>query len=236
MAEFTDLNTTNGLVRKWRKIALAISDYSDPAVTIPKLNEDVWDLSNSDPLLKYTPMALPTGAKKIGYITTDGVSDTKDVNSDGTDMLQSVEPVRTDITSVEKSMQVAFGESNAWTNALRAGLPVSQWPASKNSAWSYADGKVIDNPYYVLWLLAQDGVGKNAFYRFELGLKVKVTGMESRKMNASDPEVFGFTFGFFKDDVTGYSHLRSEEGPGYQNHLAEGGQLLPVAAAVDPLG
>lgn len=212
-------DTANSGVRKWRQVLLGISDHGDPDVKIPTTVDEVFDLTS------HLPLALPAGVRDMGYITTDGVTAAKDIKADDTQMLQSIEPVRTDVTSMTATMAANFGESNAWTNAMIHGLPVSAWPEVKKSAFAMSDGGRTDLPYYVLWMLAQDGVGENAVYRFEVALKAKVTNFENRKLNAGDPELFGATFGLFKDDIIGRSLLRVEESPSFAAHLQTGQSL-----------
>ena len=208
-----DLTATR--VRKWGRLKMGLSLYGDAAVTVP---EDAADLFDS---VTNKPKAWPAGVREMGFITTSGVVDAKSLSSSTTTLLQSLAPVRSDLEGIEKTIQLTFGESNAWTNALYHGALWSAWPADKDAAWLYSDGAASAfDAEYVLWLQGVDGVGTQAIYRSEVGYRVKIGAIENRTMNRTDSEGYGFTFNLFEDPVTGLSHTRAEDGPGYATHLA----------------
>lgn len=158
---------------------------------------------------------LPEGAIQLGYITTDGISVEDSISSENTQMLQNLEPVRTDLTGIERSLTVAFGEDNAMVQALWHGVPFEEFPEEANGPWSFDDGEVQDYPYYRFGWIGQDGVGESARYRVELGYRAKVTAKESRTASRENPETYGFTFGLFRDPVIGKSYTRAQNGPAY---------------------
>lgn len=195
----SQLADDNRNVHKWRNTLLGIADAS---VEIPESF-----FSASDGL----PIALPTGFKNLGYITTDGISHSYDVSSDDTNMLQDLDPVRSDITSLGHTLQVAFGETNGWTKALAHGLPVSQWPTDKNAAWIYDDGAIGDFPYYRLYTISQDvSPGGVTVYRVEFGYRAKVTDIDDRSLNGSDVEEVNRTFTFYRDPVVGKTYTEAQ--------------------------
>jgi hypothetical protein len=158
---------------------------------------------------------LPPDALQLGFITTDGVSQEDSLSSENTAMLQSLEPVRTDLTGIEKTLTVAFGEDNAFVQALWHGTDFADFPTVANAPWLFDDGEIVDYPYYRLGVIMQDGVGAAARFRFEYGYRAKVTAKAGRTMNRSDAETFPFTFGLFKDPLVGKSFTRGQNGPGY---------------------
>lgn len=158
---------------------------------------------------------LPVGALQLGYITTDGISQEDSISSENTQMLQSLEPVRADLTGVERSLTVAFGEDNGFVQALWHGTPFEDFPVNAADPWIFDDGEISQYPYYRVGVLMQDGVGDQARYRFEYGYRATVTAKEARTANRSDPETYGFTFGLFKDPVVKKSYTRAQNGPFY---------------------
>lgn len=158
---------------------------------------------------------LPDGALQLGYITTDGISQEDSISSEPTQMLQSLEPVRTDLTGIEKSITVTFGEDNAFVQALWHGTPFEDFPETANGPWLFDDAGVSDYPYYRLGWIGQDGVGDQARYRVEYAYRAKVTAKTARSANRSDPETYGFTFGLFKDPISGLTFSRGQNGPFY---------------------
>lgn len=189
-------------VRKWGRLKFLIADAD---ADVPA---DFFDVDG-------TPTIPVTGYLDLGYITTAGASASDSLSTESTQMLQSLEPVRTDLTGREQSLTVAFGEaSNAWTNALWHGLAVTDFPATADEAWSYDDGGASDTPYYRIYLIGQDGVGDQAVYKVEFAYRAKVTAKTDRTMNRADAETLGFTFGLFRDPVVGKTLTRATDGPG----------------------
>ena len=180
-----------GSVRKHATMILAIADYSTQA---PE------KFFGDDGL----PCQLPTGYKQMGYVTTKGVVEKRSVKTDDTTMMQDLEPVRSDLSSSTRQIDVTFGEANAFTEALRAGLPVASWPESKDSkTWSYTERGISQLPLYRIYLIAQDGVGADAVYRVEFAYKATITGFADRTLDRADTEDLGFTFDVLTDERTG---------------------------------
>lgn len=189
-------------VRKWGTIILALMS---PDSTVPT----EWFGA-----LDHLPI-LPVGAKQLGLITTDGIGREDSISSENTTMLQTLEPVRTDLTGIEKTLTVACGEDNAFVQALHHGVPFEDFPTTSGDPWVFDDGEIADYPYYRLLMLAQDGVGAQARYRVEYAYRAKVTAKTARTLNRTDPETYGFTFGLFKDAELKKSTTRAQNGPAY---------------------
>lgn len=192
------LGDNNTLVHKWGTQLLALADYSTP------MPGKFFDTATGKPL------TLPEGFKILGYITTDGQQSSRSIESSDTNMVQDLEPVRTDMTGRTRTLHVNFGESNAWVKGLAHGKPVSAWPSAKDADWEYTDGEVTDMPYYRLLTIAQDGVGDDATYRIQAGYRVKVTDQGDQTLNRSDVEVEDTTFGFYKDPASGKTFTEAQ--------------------------
>lgn len=192
------LDDNNKLVHKWGTQLLALADYSTP------MPSKFFDTTTGKPL------TLPEGFKILGYITTDGQQISRSIESSDTNMVQDLEPVRTDMTGRTRTMHVNFGESNAWVKGVAHGKPVSAWPSDKDADWEYTDGEVTDMPYYRLLTIAQDGVGDAATYRILAGYRVKVTDQGDQTLNRSDVEVEDTTFGFYKDPDSGKTFTEAQ--------------------------
>lgn len=185
-----------GSVRKHATMVLAIADYSTPA---PE------KFFGDDGL----PFQLPDGYKQMGYVTTKGVVEKRSVKTDDTTMMQDLEPVRSDLSSSTRQIDVTFGEANAFTEALRAGLPVASWPESKNSkTWAYTERGLSQLPLYRIYLIAQDGVGADAVYRVEFAYKASISGFGDRTLDRPDTEDLGFTFDVLTDEKTGKQYTK----------------------------
>lgn len=185
-----------GSVRKHATMVLAIADYSTPA---PE------KFFGDDGL----PFQLPDGYKQMGYVTTKGVVEKRSVKTDDTTMMQDLEPVRSDLSSSTRQIDVTFGEANAFTEALRAGLPVASWPESKDSkTWAYTEHGLSQLPLYRIYLIAQDGVGADAVYRVEFAYKASISGFGDRTLDRPDTEDLGFTFDVLTDEKTGKQYTK----------------------------
>lgn len=205
-------------VRKWGTVLFAIADTT---TAIPD------NLFGGD----YLPIALPSGFKDLGFITTDGVTAVDSLSSEPTNMLQSLEAVRTDVTGREMTLSAVFGESNAWVNALYHSKRVSEFGADRDGAWDFTEAGISDTPYYRILMFGQDGVGDDAVYRVEAAYKAKVTAKTDRALGRSNPETFGFTFGLFRDQDLDKTYRRAEDGPSMHTP-----STLPVISTVTPTG
>lgn len=203
MPTVSDLLEVNDLnVRKWgTQLAYLLA----PDATVPT---SFFGTSDHLPI-------LPAGAKQLGFITTEGVQFGDSISSEKTNMLQSLEPVRSDLTGREQTVQLAFGEDNAFVQALVHGVPFEEFPDDADGPWVFDDGEVSEFPYYRLGIIMQDGVGAQARYRHEFGYRVKVDTKENRTANRSDAESHGVTFGLYKDPATGRTYTRAQNGPSY---------------------
>ncbi|MDI3331408.1 MAG: hypothetical protein QJR09_11875 [Micrococcus sp.] len=196
------LQTNDAEVRKWASLLFFLMDPAVPAPT----QEDFWGAD-------YLPI-VPAGALQLGYITTDGISDSTEISAEDTTMLQKLQPVRNDMTGLVQTLAVSFGESNAYTQALRHAVPFEDFPIEKDGPWHF-DQEITEFPEYRGGFIGQDGVGSQAVYRVEFGYRIKVVGMEGRTLNRTNPEVHGFTFGLFPDIVTGQPSYRGQDAPRY---------------------
>lgn len=201
------LDDDTSLVRKHGTQLLALADYSE---AVPTTFFDA---------VSYLPSALPAGFKNLGYITTAGIVESTKVTASDVQMVQDILPVRSDITAIGRTLHVVFGESNAWTQAVRSGKPVSAFAATKDAAYKIDDGEIADYPYYRAYVITQDGVGTDARYRVEFGYKAKVTDMGDRTLSRTDVESIDVTLTLFRDPGTGLAYTKVDEGPGYPTHL-----------------
>lgn len=161
------------------------------------------------------PIVPPAGALDLGFVTTDGVASSDSISSEGTQMLQTLEEVRSDLTARTKAVTLTFGERNAYVKALEAGVPLEDFPVDKYGPTSFKHGaEVADFPYYGALLYKVDGVGAEAVYGVEHFARVKPTSITDRTRNRSAVDGLGLTLGVYKDAAAGYSHWDAEGGPG----------------------
>lgn len=204
------LVTRDDAIRKWGTQLLYLLAPDAPAP------DQLFDPVDHRPV-------LPEGAKQVGFITTDGTSQEDSISNESTSMLQSLEPVRYDLTGIERSFSFTAGEDNAIVQGIWHGVPFEDLADDAYGAWDFSDGEVSDYPWYRLGCIMQDGVGSLARYRHEFGYRVTLTAKESRTANRTDPETYGFTFGLTKDPVYGRSFRRAQDSPSYHTTGDGGG-------------
>jgi hypothetical protein len=198
------LSDNNLLIRKHGTQLMAIADYVTP---VP----DAWfGAAGSDGVT--LPNTLPVGYFNMGYITTDGIGVSDSVSASTVAMVQDIEPVRSDIDSIAKTLKVVFGEASSWTHSLASGLPCSQWPEDKTGAYEVHYGDKSAFPYYRIFILTQDGIGADAVYRVEYAYRAMVTDIADRTLNRTDAETIGRTFTCFRDPAVGRSYTTASTG------------------------
>lgn len=219
MPAVEDILTVNEqAVRKWGTMLFAIADYDTAAPGA---------FFGGDTL----PIALPADHLDLGFVTTDGITVADSISSESTSMLQSLEPVRDDLTGRDQSLSVVFGEANAWVNALYHAAQVADFPADRDGEWEFTDAGITDTPYYRILLYGQDGVGSQAVYRVEYAYRAKVTSKTDRALGRSASESFGFTFKLFRDSTLDKTLYRGQNGPGLGSATSE-----PTVTGATPSG
>jgi hypothetical protein len=198
----SQINSDNRNIRKHRSNLLALADYSSE---LPDF-ADLFTVTGTAPDQVREPLDISTvGAKSPGFITVDGVGYTSEVSSEDTEMNQELEPVRSDITSIVKSLTVTYGEANSWTKGLYYFAPVVDWSTTKDGSYFFHDGQYSEPPFMRAYYLSQEGVGDATKYRLEVFSRIRLDGLGDRTMNRNDPETTQFTFKAFRDPVVGWT-------------------------------
>ena len=207
-ADFTDFDKS--LIRKWGTKILAVAPMS---TAIPTSFFDA---------ITYTPLAFPVGAFSLGSISTDGVKDSVSIKTDEVSIDQSAAPARVDLSTKSETLQLTLEESNAWTHALRAGIPLSKWPTDKKASFAIDEADASDFPFMRIFIIARDGVDTDAHYRVECALKAQISDVGDRTLSRTKEEAFEVTFTLFQDDTdaTRRSYIIRQDGPAYTTHLA----------------
>lgn len=193
----------NQLIRKHPLQICAIADYDTAAPT--EFFESGENL----------PVALPTGYFDFGYITTDGIPVSRDVDTEDVDSVQSTEHTRSDISSDVVSAQIVFQETTGLTLALQYGMRLADAPKLGDTA-KFKRPAAADQPYRRIYIITQDGTGQDAFYRVIFLPRVQITDFDDRTLARSDEEQHSFTFTAYYDKAYGTPMAEELGGPGWR--------------------
>jgi hypothetical protein len=206
------------LIRKARDGSVFIGDIGSTAITALT--------SGATPDL----VALPTGYKDLGWISSDGASygrttEVSEVNSFG-----SVEATRSDTTRDTITMSVTCQETRLTTLGLYTGAATS----SITSAATTGEVQIAKpsrpgfRHYRLLGLFVDDGDnGEIWIARFMPRARVTEVG-EQAFTDGDDPISYPVTFQGFEDSTLGYSHKWFFGGPGWKAILTNMG--IPAAS------
>jgi hypothetical protein len=194
------MDLDNRAVRKHGTQILAIADLSVAAPDT--FFENVLD--GGGVVIGEIPKVLPAGFRSLGLITTDGIQESTSVSTSSVQSAQSTSNTRTDTDSETTTVQVSLQEMNGWVKAFANDLPVSEWPVDKDAAWRFKTGKRPEKPNYRLYILTQDGIGRDAVYRVEFAFNARVSDKGDRSLNRADEERVQRTLELFPDPKTGF--------------------------------
>lgn len=192
----------NGNIRKHGIQLLALADLSAPIPT------SFFEEATAGGFVTALPIALPTGYRNLGLITTDGVSHDMDISTSDVNAVQSTEVQRSDVDTETNTFGVTFLEQSAWVAGLHHKLPVSQWAAVNGPEFDYADPPVGAYPRYRGLFFSQDGVGDDRVFRVEFMPEIQVTSAGTRTQNRTDTENTERTFTRYPSKIAGYSIRR----------------------------
>jgi hypothetical protein len=193
----------NRLIRKHPLQICAMADYDADAPS------EFFDSTD------HLPTALPDGYHDLGYITTDGIPWSRDVDTDDVDSVQTTEHTRSDISSDVLSAKIMFQETTGLTLALGYGTLLANAPALGETV-DMKRPAAADQPYRRMLVITQDGTGDQAFYRVMFCPRVRITDFDDRNFQRSDEEQHAFTFTAYYDAEYGTSLREIMDGPGWQ--------------------
>lgn len=198
MATFDSMRERyTSLIRKGLEASVFVAPYSE--------DTEITALMDTDGLL-----ALPAGYKDTGYITKDqGVTWTRDSQTQDVESLGVAEPTRRDVTSDVTGLQFTMQESKAQTIELYEGLSLADVVATAagtshvNISYDRPDRPA--NIYYRVLVLAKDGEGADAFYFGKWLPRAQVTERSEQSWREDVEVQYGVTMTAYVDDDFGTS-------------------------------
>jgi hypothetical protein len=211
------LETSAARVHKWPITFVAVAPLTGDRVTQPFASDR-------------RPNALPSGWFQLGYVTTDGHTIGKSVDSEDTNADQQLEAVRTDLTGSSMTYSATFMETdNPYVAGLYHGIDLALWPTDPDVAWQIPYGAQV-YPYMQLLLVSQDRAGTDAIFKVEYFPNTQITSLADRTTSRADVDVYELTWSIYPDETLGAPGVHTIDGPGYAGRAAAGAG----AAQVDP--
>lgn len=183
-------NLRNDLILKFSLGAAIFADIT--AATIA----DMFDTDNASLL------ALPAGYKSAGFLTEDGVTESRAITTDDTMGWQSAEVLRSDVSKDVFTLKATFRETNPVTLALAENQNLADMPAL-GTAVTLDHPASGNQPLRRLLLLGHDTQTDIIYGRFLP--RVKITDIGDRKLMRTDPTAHEVTITAYSDPAYGTS-------------------------------
>lgn len=154
----------------------------------------------------------------------DGLTWSRDINTEDTTSHGVVEPTRRDITSDILSLQVVLQEMKRRTMELALNVDLSAiTPTATTGELVFTKPTAPATIYYRLIALASDGAGTAQYYYARFLPRVEVSGIDDMVWQESTEIRTAVTFTAHTDDVLGFAVKEFWGGPGVLNNLVRMG-------------
>ncbi len=203
----------NQLIRKARDGSVFAAPFSAAAIT------------NLTSGASAALVALPTGYKDLGHISTDGASFGRETTVSEVRSFGSAEPTRSDMTSDTITMSVTAQEHKLITLGMYTGADLSAATATAvTGEFQIAKPTVPGINFYRILGLFVDRTDAGDIYIGRFMPRAQITELGEQAFgDGDDPIAFPMTFTGKEDSVLGYSHKWIFAGPGWLALLADMG-------------
>ncbi|MFD9893326.1 hypothetical protein ACFWY9_28610 [Amycolatopsis sp. NPDC059027] len=172
-------------------------------------------------------ITLPTGFKSVGWISSDGATESGDITTSEITGWGSATPLRIDVTEASATLQVSLLENSRLTRELYDSVDLSAKTVSTAGEVSYDIQAQPDVKYWRAIVISVDGTGPTRRYWATAYHKVNVTDRDDFvNANGDDPAARGVTLSASPDDVVGTLGTRFEFGPGFLARATDEGWTL----------
>jgi hypothetical protein len=207
MPLFTDVRTRSaGNVFKGLDGLVAVAPYATAALT----TTDLFDATTG--ALK----ALPVGWKQIGWITTDGITQSRDTTISDTPAWGATEPILRTVTGTSKTLTVTAMEKNRTVDQLYYMADLSTVVAGTNNAATFKEPAL---PRLRDWRLLAMAKFENAAGEWYEAVQYPRASIQPNSDETWDQGDNGAARGLLAtaqvDDVLGYAVEHFMGGPGF---------------------
>lgn len=202
----------NGNIRKALKGLVAVAPYetSTPVATL------VGTVAGQ--------LNMPAGFESLGWLSSDGATESGDISTTDITGWGSAAPLRTDVTEATATLGVSMLESKRLAREVYDSIDLSAVSVSAAGEAKYEIQAQPDVKFWRALVISVDGVGANRRYWATAYHKVSVTGREDFvNANGDDPAARGVTLTAVPDDVTGTLATKFEFGPGFLTRAEDEG-------------
>ena len=211
MADYDSLkNKQTELIRKALDGSAFLAPISSAGIT------NLTTYAAGPPVVRdLTP--LPTGYDDLGWLTTEGMSFSREVAQSDIGSFGSVSPTRTDIQSDTSSVTVVAQETKMLTIGLATGADLTGvTPAVNTGEVSIAKPTKPQSRAYRLLCLAVDLGDAGEIYIGRYFPRAKVSSYSEQSFSGGDEAItWGVTFTGEEDSAAGYSERWLFGGPGW---------------------
>lgn len=157
----------------------------------------------------------------VGYLTSDGVTFGRAMESSDTESWQATEPTRSDPTSDVSNAQFVMQETNPYSVALYEGIPLDAL-GEVGEAWEWDKPANAVMPERRFLFVSQDGSVEAGtdIYVVRLFPRGKVVELEDQSENKETETQRGVTVQAYRDSALGTAVRTWVDGPGWRALLA----------------
>lgn len=206
MPGIEDLSTwRNELIRKALYGSVFIAAEAE---AVPEL-ADLFDSETGELL------GIPDGYFDLGFLSDDGVTFPRELETEDLMSWQSTEPTRSDDTQDTSTASLVPQETNRATVALYEGIPLDDLP-DVGEPWTWDKPA---NPLGLHWrslFIGQDFYQGEPIYAIRLFPRAKVTSREDQQHNRANADTRGVTLTGYRDTALGTSVRNWIDGPGWR--------------------
>lgn len=170
---------------------------------------------------------LPTGFGALGHHTDDGLTWGRETEASDVASHGSVEPSRSDIRRITRTLQVTAQETNRLALEAQLGISLGAVTPGTGATGGEITFQEPDRPksvYYRLLALAVDDADDGEIYFGRLYTRAKVTETGEEVWSDGDQALQRqMTFQSYKDDAAGFSVRHFFGGPGWVSLLEAAG-------------
>lgn len=158
---------------------------------------------------------LPPDWVDVGYLTSDGVSFGRAMDSSDVESWQATEPTRSDPISDVSTAVFTMQETNPYSVALYEGIPLSEL-GDLGDPWQWDKPANAVQPERRFLFISQDGSGADAIYVARLYPRGKVISTEDETHNKESAIQRGVTVQAYRDTALQTAVRTWVDGPGWR--------------------